>query len=107
MVSVHAEVKTDHKSAQTGNIYIETQNTRLRADSGLMLDGVEAWIICVPHLGALFLCRWSDLLSYISLPETDLRQVNGGDDNSHGYLIPIDRFEKLPFVRKISLEASR
>lgn len=102
-VPQRAEVKTDHKAEQTGNVYIETRNTRQGVDSGLASEGADLWIQCIPHLGAIYLCRRSELLAYLAM-SSDLRQVDGGDDNSHGYLIPIDQFEKLPFIQKIPLE---
>ena len=95
------EVKTDIRAQGTGNIYIETFNSKQGKESGLDASAADLWVYCIPHLMTLFLFARVDMKAYIDENIVDLRQVPGGDDNSVGYLIPITELEGLEFVTKI------
>jgi hypothetical protein len=95
------EVKTDFRAEQTGNIYIETFNSKQGKESGLDTSTADLWVYCIPHLMTLFLFARVDMKTYIGDNLGDLRQVPGGDENSVGYLLPIIELEKLDFVTKI------
>jgi hypothetical protein len=95
------EVKADFMSEQTGNIYIETFNSKQGVKSGLDASSADMWCYCIPHMKALFLFDRVAMLAYIDENIADLRQVWGGDENSSGYLLPITELERLDFVSKI------
>jgi hypothetical protein len=97
------EVKTDFKSEQTGNIYIETFNRKQGVASGLHASTADLWVYCIPHLNCLFKFERVSMVAYINENYADLHQVPGGDANSVGYLLPIIELEKLEFVTKITM----
>ena len=103
LVPKTTEVKTDFRSEETGNIYIETFNPRQGGQSGINISSADLWIYCLPHVNALFLFERIAMLAYINENASTLRQVRGGDNNSAGCLIPITTLEKLDFVTKIPI----
>ncbi len=103
------EIKVDFMAEKTGNLYLEIRNTRQDVLSGLMTSKAKKWIHAVPHLNEAFIFDISTLVVYLSTNNQlqNFRQVEGGDENSRGILIPIEKMRSLPFIQVISLEMGK
>lgn len=92
------EVKCDYKAKETRNLFFEVFNSYRKQPSGLTATKSWKWIHYVP----------GEAVAYVYSPETMLRWLEsepglkkiqgGGDNNSDGFLVPVERVAKLPFV---------
>jgi hypothetical protein len=103
------EIKADWKAAQTGNLYLETCNTRLDKPAGLTATHADLWAH-YPHgyqeggKACLLVFAPQDMLRHLEQaaprqPSTyRLTARDRGDQNSQGYVVPLTVVTRLPFV---------
>jgi hypothetical protein len=97
------EVKTDYRTAETGNFYVETRqyNQNMEALSGINVTKADYWVWASPTgKGAIYIK--TDLLKEL-MTETDYREtrqpvINDNTNASKGRLVPlVDVLRKLGF----------
>jgi hypothetical protein len=97
------EVKTDYRTAETGNFYVETRqyNQNMEALSGINVTEADYWVWASPTgKGAIYIK--TDLLKEL-MTETDYREtrqpvINDNTNASKGRLVPlVDVLRKLGF----------
>jgi hypothetical protein len=98
------EAKNDYKSAETGNLFLEVWNSRLRQPSGLRASQSD-WYCHVAYGGdgepLLLIFPPQTMLDHLVENAASYRYVeNAGDNNSDGYLMKIETAKALPFVKQ-------
>jgi hypothetical protein len=99
------EVKTDYRTAETGNFYVETRqyNQNMEALSGINVTEADYWVWASPTgKGAIYI--ETDLLKEL-MTENDYRETrqpisNENTNASKGRLVPLNHvLRKLGFVQ--------
>jgi len=99
------EVKTDYRTAETGNFYVETRqyNQNMEALSGINVTEADYWVWASPTgKGAIYI--QTDLLKEL-MTENDYRETRQPSSNentnaSKGRLVPLNHvLRKLGFVQ--------
>jgi phage N-6-adenine-methyltransferase len=103
------EIKADWQAARTGNIYLETCNTRWEKPSGLTATHADLWVH-YPHgyqedgKACVLVFAPQDMLQHLERHATlapatyRLTARARGDQNSQGYVVPLTIITHLPFV---------
>lgn len=79
------EVKYDAMSMKTGNIAIETWNTKKDAASGITVTKADLWVIVLIEGGGLqaHACKVSKLREFVAAAKPFKSIKNGGDKNAN------------------------
>lgn len=95
------EVKYDYMSAKTGNLCIETWNTKQDKPSGLSATKAKIWAVCIPdgdHI-TVWLTKTKDLREFVKNNDPKRTIEKAGDDNTR--ILLYDDFEILAIFEKI------
>lgn len=95
------EVKYDYMSGKTGNVCIETWNTKKDEPSGLTATKAKVWAVCIPdgdHI-TIWMCKTKDLRDFVdnNAPKRTLEKA--GDNNAR--ILLYDDFHILSIFEKM------
>lgn len=94
------EVKTDLRSAKTGNLFFEFQCNG--KNSGLAATTSDKWAVLVPHLQIILVFCPKIMLEYLQ-SSPDAKEIIGGDRRAvRGYIIKTETIRKLPRVETVA-----
>lgn len=99
------EVKTDYRTADTGNFYVETKqyNEGMSALSGINVTESDYWVWASPTGdGAIYIKtdKLKELMREIDPPETRQPVINAHTNASVGRLVPLSQIlRKLGFSK--------
>lgn len=92
------EVKTDLKSATTGNLYLEYSCSN--KDSGLTTTKASRWAILIPHAKQIFVFCPKKMVKYLG--GSAHKSIKGGDRRAvNGYVVPIVTLAAQGFVQVV------
>lgn len=83
------EVKWDKHAAQTGNIYLETENPRAGKATGITASQADWWCHVVGDGTHAYLMPVPYLREWLAGREFKSVRTQGSDSNSRGFLIPL------------------
>jgi hypothetical protein len=95
---VLVEVKTDAMSEKTGNIAVETFNTKLCKPSGITSTTAQFWCYCFLN-GQIWIAKVTTLRSFLGETKPFREIPSGGDDNAYLVLYKRDVILGQCFVR--------
>ena len=98
---VKIEVKTDKKSHETGNIFLETECSG--RPSGIKTTESLYWVTVEMATAFVWMVATSDLLAFMNRYHSlkDICRITGaGDGNACGYLIP-KRYFTNPYMGRV------
>ncbi len=96
------EVKFDKYSIRSGNLAIETHNTRSDTPSGIMASNADLWIQIVGTEKDVNIVNTQKLKNFVR-DETPYKVIeNAGDSNARLFLYKFEHI--LPIFRKLSLD---
>ena len=96
----YIEVKTDHKSRFTKNLFFEYNCNKKK--SGLSDTKANKWVVLVPHLKIILYFSPKLMLAYL---KNHGEKRSGGDRNAvRGFIIKLEEVRSLGFVKEFSLD---